>query len=504
MSTKNVDAVIIGGGIGGLMTGAILAKREGMRILLLEKERYLGGKTFAFEHSEFEPQEFKHLLYSLTRNVVIRSDPPIDELLRKKVFKDFVFEGGWHSFIASDRSRMSFILKALDSDLKIVPNRGFRWWDKNRWVELRDLMRTWTKAEIQEGREISRQMNLMSFEEASAFDHVDMQSYMRSRARSPNVRQFHEILAAWEAGLNDPALISTGEHIKAINLVHCSGRDFQYGGGGGPEGGFNNMTRAFAAIIEENGGIIKTGCPVEKVIIEEYRARGVRARTADGLEDYLAPAVICNVPMQRVYPLVPKEYWPLEFAERISRIWPLSGILGWVCTKPPMDPGFGGIYVLPVLPGCTAADGFRGDVLFTVEDDGVIDPMKVPTGYGLMAVWVGLLPRNPDEIHNKALVDRAAEGMLSFLKILFPDFKNQVQWYFLTLCDELYSISVSPGLIGDRRLPATHPTVKNLYFTGDSITQWSFGISGTAGGAVHCASAVSGKDQSVILPSYMR
>ena len=504
MSTRDVDAIIIGGGIGGLITGAILAKREGMRVLLLEKEKYLGGKTYSFEHSEFEPEEFKHLLYALTRNVVIRSDPPIDELLSKKAFRDFVFEGGWHSFIASDRSRMSFVLKALGQDLKIVPNRGFRWWADNKWVELRDLMRNWTKAEIQEGREISRQMNLMSLGEASAFDHVDMQSYMRSRATSPNVRQFHEILAAWEAGLNDPALISTGEHIKAINLVHCSGRDFQFGGGGGPEGGFNNLTRAFAAVIEENGGIIQTDCPVEQVIIEQYKAIGVKASTGRKGQEYLAPVVICNVPMQRVYPLVPKEYWPGEFAERISRIWPLSGILGWVCTKPPMDPGFGGIYVVPVLPGCHASDGYRGDALFTVEDDGVIDPMKVPKGHGLMAVWVGLLPRDPDEIHNKVLVDRTVEAMLSFLKTLIPNFNTQVQWYFLTLCDELYSISVSPGLIGDRRLPVTHPTVKNLYFTGDSITQWSFGMSGATGGAIHCASAVSGKDQSVILPSYMR
>jgi len=504
VSTRNVDAVIIGGGIGGLITGAILSKKEGMKILLLEKEKYLGGKTFSFEHSEFEPEEFRHLLYALTRNVVIRSDPPIDELLRKKVFRDFVFEGGWHSFIASDRSRMSFILKALGQDLKIVLSRGFRWWADHQWVELRDLMRNWSKAEIQEGREISRKMNLMSLEEASAFDHVDMQSYMRSRAQSPNVRQFHEILAAWEAGLNDPALISTGEHIKAINLVHCSGRDFQYGGGGGPEGGYNNMTRAFAAIIEQNGGIIKTNTPVQEVIIEGYKALGVRAKTSDGMQEYLAPVVICNVPMQRVYPLVPKEYWPGEFAERISRIWPLSGILGWVCTKPPMDPEFGGSCVVPVLPGCTAAQGYRGDVLFTFEDEGVMDPMKVPKGYGLMAVWVGLLPCNPDEIHNKALVDRAVEGMLSFLKIMMPDFKNQVQWYFLTLADEMYSLSVSPGLIGDRRLPVTHPTVKNLYFTGDSITQWSFGLSGAAGGAIHCASAVTGKDQSIILPFYMR
>jgi L-seryl-tRNA(Ser) seleniumtransferase len=82
-------------------------------------------------------------------------------------------------------------------------------------------------------------------------------------------------------------------------------------------------------------------------------AGGARAATPDGPLEVAARAVVCNVPMQRIYPLVPREYWPLEFAERISRMWPPAGILGWVCTKPPMDPTFAGIYVVPVLPGCS-------------------------------------------------------------------------------------------------------------------------------------------------------
>ena len=152
----------------------------------------------------------------------------------------------------------------------------------------------------------------------------------------------------------------------------------------------------------------------------------------------------------------------------------------------------------------SAADGFRGDVLFSCEDAGVVDPGRVPPGHGLIAVWAGLLPRNPDEIHNPALVDRVVQGVLSFLRIMIPGFDQKVQWYFLTLAEEMYSLSISPGLIGDRRMPVTHPTVRNLYFTGDSVTQWGFGMSGVTCGAVHCASAVSGRDQSGMLPFYMR
>jgi len=501
---NDFDVIIVGGGIGGLIAGAILARKEGMKVLLLEKEKYLGGKIFSFEKSEFEPGEFHHLLYSLSRSVIVRSDPPIEELLAQKAFKDFIFEGGWHGFIGSDRSRMSFVLKVLEKDLAIAPNRGLRWWADDNWHELRHLMRNWIAEEIKEGRDVSRAMNLMSIEEATAYDHVDLHSYMKSRAKSENVRQFHEVLAGWESGINDPSLISTGEHIKTVTSVHCSGRDFQSGGAGEPKGGFNSMTRVFASIIEESGGTIMTASPVEEIIIRDYEARGIKVKTKEGVKEYLAKYIICNVPLQRVYGLVPQEYWPAEYVDRISRIWPLAGILGWVCTNPPYDPDFAGVYILPVLPGCSASDGFRGDVLFSFEDAGVIDPERVPEGHGLMPVWCGLLPRDPNEIHNKELVNRAIDGMMTFLRTLMPDFDKRVKWYFFTRCDELYSISVSPGIIGDRRLPVVHPIVKNLFFTGDSIEQWSFGINGAAGGAINCASAVSGKDQSLMLPFYMR
>ena len=37
----DADVIIIGGGLGGLVTGAILAKQEGMKVLLLEREEAL-------------------------------------------------------------------------------------------------------------------------------------------------------------------------------------------------------------------------------------------------------------------------------------------------------------------------------------------------------------------------------------------------------------------------------------------------------------------------------
>ena len=51
----NADIIIIGGGLGGLTTGALLAK-EGLRVIVLEKNAVIGGglQTFRRGNIEFE------------------------------------------------------------------------------------------------------------------------------------------------------------------------------------------------------------------------------------------------------------------------------------------------------------------------------------------------------------------------------------------------------------------------------------------------------------------
>lgn len=143
-------------------------------------------------------------------------------------------------------------------------------------------------------------------------------------------------------------------------------------------------------------------------------------------------------------------------------------------------------------------------MLFTFEDVATYDETRAPQGKGLMAVWWELLPMGPDEIHDQRLIDNVKRGMFSFFRAHYPEFDQLLNWSVITACEELYSVSITPGMVGDRRLPVKHPLVQDLYFSGDSVTQWSFGISGAVGGAVNCASAATGKGYSLMLPFYMR
>ena len=499
-SDNNYDAIIIGAGLGGLITGAILAKLEGMKVLVLEKEETIGGKLFTFEHYEGDEKTFLKKLYTHSRSRLVDSSSDFSEMIGNKTFSKYIIEGGWHSFINSDRSRQSFIAQALGENLKVFGNEGFRLYGEDKWEELRYLQRNWTKEDFQEGKVVSREMNLMSKEEAEEYDNIDLESFLRSRTTSQNVINFHLWLAGWEVGTNNPKNISAGEHIKVISMVHCAGKDFTNGGGGQPLGGHLEVARLFAKVIEENGGTIRVSTPVEELVIENYKATGVK--TADGI--IKASKIICNVPMWRAIKLIGSEYFPDEFLKRSEDMEPCGGILGWISTKRPLDPDYRGLYILPVLPGCKKSDGFTGDVLFSFEDVATYDKSRAPEGEGLMPIWAAMDIKNPDEIHNKELIDKIVKGIFTFMRKEYPDFDELLNWYIVTACEELYSVASKPGMVGNLRMPTKSPLVKNLFFTGDGTQQWSFGQSGAAGGAVNCASAVTGKDCSVILPFFMR
>jgi phytoene dehydrogenase-like protein len=84
-----------------------------------------------------------------------------------------------------------------------------------------------------------------------------------------------------------------------------------------PVGGSIALPRALAAIVEECGGEVRTGCEVTRVLIEDGRAIGVG--TADG-RSYLAErAVVSSVHLKHLPGLIGKERLGAEFLAAAAR-----------------------------------------------------------------------------------------------------------------------------------------------------------------------------------------
>jgi hypothetical protein len=181
----------------------------------------------------------------------------------------------------------------------------------------------------------------------------------------------------------------------------------------------------------------------------------------------------------------------------------MPGVLGHMKFKEELETKWPKVmFVLPHLLGVE----LRGDEpIWGFEQTSSIDPTRVINGKGcIVQTWFGFSAKDLDEIHNKALMKNDIDAQMAFMRKQYPRFDELLEWYIIVGAEAVYGINPGPGRVGDRRPSIKHPLIRNLFFTGDTATLWDVGSSGTCHGAIHCASAVSGKDYLTLLPEYMR
>lgn len=105
-----------------------------------------------------------------------------------------------------------------------------------------------------------------------------------------------------------------------------------------PEGGAQRLTDALVARLEARGGRLECSAPVERVVVRDGRAVGVRV--ADGREVAVRRAVLADVPAPALYlRLVGAEQLPERLVDDLNRFqwddatvkvdWALSGPIPW-------------------------------------------------------------------------------------------------------------------------------------------------------------------------------
>ncbi|MGV8059769.1 MAG: phytoene desaturase family protein [Smithellaceae bacterium] len=507
MKSNEYDVVIIGAGMGGLITGAVLAKQEGMKVLVLEKESEIGGRCMSFggHYGDYTEEEYRRLLGGCVGAWVIDSYPALGEIIENGLFRDHIIEGGWHGMSAGDRNRFSTIAKGLGKRLPVDNPLGFLYWRESGWVEIADLCNDWPKESFKERNRVAAARQLLSREEAYEYFHISLREYLETITDDQRVIEYYTTMARWQMCINDESLISAGDWILCNNMTSATGRTLSGGGGmGDVKGGIKNVPLLFASIITENGGEIVKNARVKEVVIKDHKATGVVA-DIDGQEKKIyAKNVISNLQMNQVFSIIPKETFPRELRTRIESYEPVPGVLLQLKTTEPLEKKWNkGIFVLDRLPGIELKGGQPN---WGFEQTSEVDPSRILNGKGgcLTQGWMPVSGKNPDEIHNKELMLQAAKAQIAFLRKQYPKFDEILEWYIIIGAQVEYGVSSIPGQVGDRRPGVKHPNVRNMFFTGDTVSQWDVGTSGVAHGALICASAVTGKNCLQLLPEYMR
>ncbi len=498
---SDFDAVVIGSGMGGLTAAALLARLHGMKVLVLERHFKAGGFTHTFSrpggwHWDVgvhyvgqveEPGRARDVLQVVTGGGLrwTRMADPFERL----VFPGFEFaiRSGKERFLADLAAAFPAEERALRRYLRDL-ERAASWTGVMGARGVAPAPIGWAMAAALRGRR--------------ALVTRTTRSYLDERFRDPRLKAV--LGARWgDYGL-PPA--------ESAFLAHAVITSHYMEGAYYPEGTAARIAETAIPVVESAGGEVRVRAEVERILLRDGRAAGVRLR---GGEEILAPRVVSDAGARNTFlRLLPPEA-PVPFRSRLERI----------------QPGLAHVSLYLGLSSSPAALGVHGENFWIHDDldhdamwarrgsvlEGTIphvylsfpslkDPAaRAHTAEIVTAVdaaafsrWAGTrwMKRGPDY---RALKERIADGLLAAVERRLPGFGSLVAYRELSTPlttehfsghpgGEIYGIPFTPERVGMTLGPRT--PVPGLFLTGADALM--LGVFGTLMSGLMCAAAVAG------------
>ena len=328
---RSYDTVIIGSGIGGLMTAAALA-RDGHSVAVFEKLPFIGGRY----------TEIDYRGYAVTTAAWTSLGP-------KSNIGEFLEEMGAPITYVSLRDRgydQQFTVRFKDGrefpSLQAMLSRG----DWRAYV--RALVR---------GRKLDLQ-------DASTRDYVE--EYVSNESLLETVNA----IALTASGV-DIDRFPASEYIVVTTDTARAGLDFAC-----TVGGVRTIVRALEDVVTSHGGQMFTSTEVGRVLLEGGEAAGVALASGDRVE---AKTVIHNGGIRRFVKLVGPQNLPSDYVSRVHELVPVDCAAIILGTTDPL------LTEAPILmtPGTDRVAGIFAPTF--------LDPSVAPPGRHMMDVFFPVL-----------------------------------------------------------------------------------------------------------------
>ncbi|EKF19042.1 phytoene desaturase family protein [Nitratireductor pacificus] len=185
------------------------------------------------------------------------------------------------------------------------------------------------------------------------------------------------------------------------------------------KGGGQKLLDAFQALIEERGGMIRTGADVAEILTENGRARGVRLASG---EEIMASTIACSVTPDQLYGrlLATKPQPEAQAGTRRYRYGKGNFQLHYALDRPPAwrGAGLGEVALLHLTPGLDGVskacnEALRGmlpaEPTICVGQPHALDPSRCPPGKAIL--WLQL-PEAPRQVRGDAVgqIEVPADG----------------------------------------------------------------------------------------------
>jgi len=317
VATGSYDAIVIGAGFGGSSCAGLLA-RQGLEVLLVEKNAVAGGKALSLSKNGF----------TYTAWVVIGA--PV--------------EGNLYQVVLDE-------LKVADLATLVVPGRQGSIYrtPAGKFVRMPDapsehldptLIFDWLEI-AQEKRAPALQffadMTMMPPDKVKELSGTSFGEWI-GRADIPKSLYAFLVSVCCDGMFMVPVdCLDAAEAIASLQAV------FLRGGGVFCQGGYGRVAEAYCEAVRRAGSDVSMSTRVNRIIVEDGRVGGIE--TDEGT--FTAPIVISNAGIQpTVLKLVGAEHFDLSYANYVRDLVPSYSLIGYryFLSKPVTDAPFGVIF----------------------------------------------------------------------------------------------------------------------------------------------------------------
>lgn len=442
---SSYDAIVIGAGHNGLTCACYLA-RYGLKVLVIEKYHSIGGMTIT---EEITLPGFLSDVHAFGYQLANLSPVPIElnlgnygfELIKPEISYSHIFPDGGYITMYRD------ILKTVKS-IEKYSNKDAKTWTK--------LFETYKKEKKDIISSINSSPQLLSSQikkmEKSVSEKIllnkfrsniqSMRSWGNEYFESEEIRVLFGTFAAFVGLSPDDAGGGSFSYLFS-SIIQDEGNNIV-------RGGFINLPLALAKYLKTNGGSIITNSGVEKIIIKNGRAIGVRLENGKiiGVKKVVASStnpytlIINHIGEENIDPIIVKQIKKIEWGDSIFAIYialesPIKSKTNSKVTYSPQlhlsPPSVE--YLSKIFYECRSGK-LPSEPLPIMSNDSMVDESRTPKGKHLLKFLVLSVPYKVEHYLNN---DKKNERNIYLADTKnWSDFKEKYADSILTMIAENY------------------------------------------------------------------
>ncbi len=458
--------IIIGSGVAGAGIGALLA-HEGYKVKLFEKNKYVGGRFSSETEEGWTLDVGCHLIANCEKGTIgeiLRlCNEPQDKIKWKYArhpSPKFFYNG-------------KFVKLPQDFAKFNIPSAAFS--------GLMQFYQDVTKLKTKEIEDLS---------------YTSITDFVGKYTTDPKVAA----MMAYFCGL----YFVTDQETSAGEWIYCQQDLMKNRSSGYPIGGTIAVPSAYCEIITKYNGEVHTDTPVEKIVIKNGKATGVKLKDGRFIE---ADLIICNAGIKAtVLKLIGKKYFPPAFIKKVNEYqFSLATLMVKIALDKKItdenmimflsfDEMLKEARKLNLIPGADSMsdEEFMEHVTFDIiskasespELKGYVppkhfaifipivsnlDPTAAPEGKQLIFAGSGAPSSDKEELN----YDKWAASIMAGVRDVFPHIEDHILWTKITTPQDIDSfagkfgnvigIGQTVNQVGKNRPPQELPGIENVY-----------------------------------------